>query len=99
MAKNGTRLFVGGGCALVLLLFVAGVFLTFGGRKGTVPSRTILEVNLETSLPEMESDDPFSVFSSQKLTLRDVVDALETAGDDPKVVGLVARVGAAPIGL
>ncbi len=99
MAKNGTRLFVGGGCALVLLLFVAGVFLTFGGRKGTVPSRTILELNLETSLPEMESDDPFSVFSSQKLTLRDVVDALEKGGDDPKVVGLVARIGAAPIGL
>ena len=31
--------------------------------------------------------------------MRDVVDALEKAGDDPHVVGLVARLGAAPLGV
>jgi protease-4 len=101
MAKGGKGLFV-----LVLVIVVlgavlvgAGVFLTGRGTP-QVPKRAILEVDLERGIPETPPDDPFAVFGGTRpLTLRDVVDALEKAGDDPHVVGLVARLGAAPIGV
>ncbi len=101
MAKGGKGLLV-----LVLVIAVlgaglvaAGVFLS-GLRTPSVPGRAILEVDLERPLPETPPDDPFAVFGGERaMTLRDVVDALEKAGDDPHVVGLVARLGAAPIGV
>lgn len=101
MAKGGKGLLV-----LVLVIAVlgaglvgAGIFVS-GMRTPSVPSRAILEVDLERALPETPPDDPFAVFGGERpLTLRDVVDALEKAGDDPHVVGLVARLGAAPIGV
>ena len=101
MAKGGKGLLV-----LVLVIAVlgaglvgAGIFVS-GMRTPSVPARAILEVDLERALPETPPDDPFAVFGGERpLTLRDVVDALEKAGDDPHVVGLVARLGAAPIGV
>ena len=101
MAKGGKGLLV-----LVLVIVVLGVVLVGAGvlltGRGTpqVPKRAILEVDLERGIPETPPDDPFAVFGGTRpLTLRDVVDALEKAGDDPHVVGLVARLGAAPIGV
>ena len=77
----------------------AGIFLS-GMKAPSVPSKAILEVDLERGLPETASESPFAVFGGERpLTLRDVVDALEKAGGDPHVVGLVARLGAAPIGV
>lgn len=101
MAKGGKGLLV-----LVLVIAVLGIVLVgagvlvSGAGKPSVPKRAILEVDLERGIPEMAPDDPFAVFGGERpLTLRDVVDALEKAGDDPNVVGLVARLGAAPIGV
>jgi protease-4 len=101
MAKGGKGLLV-----LVFVIVVLGVGLVVAGvllsGVGTpsVPGKAILEVDLERGLPETPPDDPFAVFGGERpLTLRDVVDALEKAGDDPHVVGLVARLGAAPIGV
>jgi protease-4 len=101
MPKGGKGLLL-----LVLLIVVLGVALVGAGvlltGRGTprVPKRAILEVDLERGIPETPPDDPFAVFGGTRpLTLRDVVDALEKAGDDPHVVGLVARLGAAPIGV
>src|SRR5262245_1086867 len=68
--------------------------------RPSVPGKTILEVNLETDLVEYVHEDPVA----QALTLetpvvRDIVEALEKAGDDSRVTGLVARIGAAPMGM
>jgi protease-4 len=101
MAKGGKGLLI-----LVLVIAVlgavlvgAGVLLS-GAGKPSVPKRAILELDLERGIPETPPNDPFAVFGGERpLTLRDVVDALEKAGDDPHVVGLVARIGAAPIGV
>lgn len=101
MAKGGKGLLV-----LVLVIVVlggglvgAGIFLS-GRKTPSVPSKAILEVDLERGLPETAPESPFAVFGGEKpLSLRDVVDALEKAGGDPHVVGLVARLGAAPIGV
>jgi protease IV len=101
MAKGGKGLLV-----LVLVIAVFGAVLVgagvlvSGSGKPSVPKRAILEVDLERGIPEMAPDDPFAVFGGERpMTLRDVVDALEKAGDDPNVVGFVARLGAAPIGV
>ena len=101
MAKGGKGLLV-----LVLVIVVlggglvgAGIFLS-GRKTPSVPSRAILEVDLERGLPETAPESPFAMFGGEKpLSLRDLVDALEKAGGDPHVVGLVARLGAAPIGV
>jgi protease-4 len=89
-----------GGLVVVVLVLGAGIGIVMKASKGGVPRATVLEVDLETALAEDVPDDIFAkAMSKDTLTLRDVVEALEKAADDPKVVGLVARVGAAPIGL
>ena len=101
MTKGGKGLLV-----LVLVISVfgavlvgAGIFVS-GMGKPSVPKKAILELDLERGIPETQPDNPFAAFGGERtLALRDVVDALEKAGDDPHVVGLVARLGAAPIGV
>ena len=101
MAKGGKGL---RGVVLVIVvlgagLVGAGIFLS-GKGKPQVPRKAILELDLERAIPEAAPENPFAVFGGEKaLTLRDVVDALERAGDDPHVVGLAARLGAAPLGV
>lgn len=101
MAKGGKGLLV---LVLVIVVLGAGLVgagvLLIGVKKPSVPSKAILELDLEQAIPETAPDSPFAAFAGERaLTLRDVVDALEKAGDDPHVVGLAARVGAAPIGV
>jgi protease-4 len=70
--------------------------LTFAMRCGetAVPARTVLEIDLEKPLEESTSDDPFAQLLGRKgASLRDVVEALEKARTDDRVVGLVAWVG------
>ena len=66
--------------------------------KGKVPGKTILEADLETSLLEYAPDTATARFMSRdRQTIRDVVDALDRGANDDRVVGLIARVGAAPM--
>jgi protease-4 len=68
------------------------------GAKGRVPSKTILEANFEQPLLEEMPDSPSARFTmNDRETLRDVIDALDRGADDDRVVGMIARVGAAPI--
>jgi protease-4 len=70
------------------------------GAKGKVPEKTILEANFEQGLPEDIPDNATAKFiMSEQPTVRDVVDALDRGADDDRVVGLVARIGAAPLGM
>jgi len=66
------------------------------GSKGVVPSKTILEANFEQSFPEDIPDTPAARFTmNERQTLRDVVDALDRGANDDRVVGMIARIGAA----
>src|SRR5947208_4011359 len=57
-------------------------------------SPVLLELDLSHPLVEQEPDDPIAKLRSRgKPRLRPVLKALHEAGDDPRVVGLVARVG------
>src|SRR5947208_8127406 len=56
--------------------------------------RLLLELDLSQPLVEQEPADPIAKLRARgKPRLRPVLRALHEAGDDPRVVGLVARVG------
>ncbi|MFY9559902.1 MAG: signal peptide peptidase SppA [Terriglobales bacterium] len=70
------------------------------GFKGKVPEKTILEANFEQALPEDIPDSPTAkLVMSERPTVRDVVDAIDRGADDDRVVGMVAKIGAAPLGM
>ena len=82
---------------LVLVLVVAaGIVLWAVTRagKGSVPGRTILEVDLDQEVIEYVPQDPLgALFLKEKLRMVDLVGALEAAAGDERVVALVAKIG------
>jgi protease-4 len=84
-----------GSVVFLALVGGAGVGLAVWASKGRVPPKTILEADFETTPPvEVVPDDPIAQLQlGPTLSVLDVVAALERASEDPRVVGLVARVG------
>jgi len=81
---------------LAMIIMIVAVI----GSKGKVPDRTILEANFEQGLPEYIPDSPTAKFlMKEQPTLRDVVDAIDRGAADDRVVGMVAKIGAAPLGM
>ncbi len=88
------------GTFVLLYAIFLGALIGYRKLGERVPQKAILEVNLETGLVEYVPDDPLArVMLRDKTTVRDLVEALTRAGDDSRVVGLVAHIGAAPMGL
>jgi protease-4 len=92
---------VGGVVVLGLIIFAVAIA---GGGTATapVPDRVVLEVNLERRLIEYVPQDPIAqalLLTEKPLTLRDLTDGIQRAAGDRRVVGLIARVGAAQMGL
>jgi protease IV len=83
------------GFATVLL--VAGVMLLVGGLKPSVtplPGNILLSVDLTRDLPEGASEEPvLRLLVGSKPTMRDFLDGIEAAGNDPRVKVLLARLG------
>jgi protease-4 len=64
-----------------------------------LPRTVVLELDLDQALVEQNPEDPVAdALSSGGLTLRDVVEALERGRTDPRVKGLVARLGEEGLG-
>jgi protease-4 len=88
--------------AIVLLLVAGGVaaaWLLFPGPP-QLPERIIITLDLREEVPEMQRADPLSALGlPQGPTLIELVMALERAGRDPRVQGLIARVDEAGPGL
>jgi protease-4 len=83
-----------------VLLYTLVILVVLAARSGHVPSRTILEVDLEQQMIEDAPDSPVAnVMLSDRPRVRDVVDALDRGANDERVVGLVARIGAVPMGM
>jgi protease-4 len=88
-----------GALVVIAAVVVAAAVLVFRARASRVPDKTVLELDLERALPERVPDNPLAqILNKDQPTLRDVVEGLEKAGDDPKVKALVATIGAAPLG-
>ena len=68
--------------------------------KGRVPSKTILEANFEKTFLEDAPDTPTArLMLTEKQTLRDVVDGIDRGASDDRVVGMIAKIGAVPMGM
>ena len=88
--------------ALTVFVFVLGLVAGIAARiaRGGVPSPAVLEANFETPLAEYVPDDPVArALFGERPSLRDVLDALTRASEDRRVKGLIARVGAEPLGM
>ena len=81
---------------LSVLLMGGGVLLLTGlaSDRAALPEAVVLRLDLERPLRAAAADDPLEgLVTARGETLRDVVDALDRAAKDPRVKGLVARVG------
>jgi protease IV len=89
--------------AILGALWLIGIVITLVaviGSKGRVPSKTILEANFEQSFLENKPDTPSAhLLLQDQETLRDVVDAIDRGAGDDRVVGMIAKIGAAPMGM
>lgn len=85
------------------VLLVAGILLAVGGLRPSVtplPANIALIADLTRALPEGASEEPvMRLLVGSKPTLRDFLDAIEAAGDDPRVKVLLARLGDDELGL
>lgn len=80
----------------VLVLAVTTLVVVIATRMVSrrIDRGTVLEVDLDGGVFEQPPDQPIDrLLNRSGVALRDVTDALERAADDPRVVGLVARVG------
>jgi hypothetical protein len=78
--------------SIILIICLVGVVLLV--IEGRVPKKTILEINFEGDFVECLPDDPVTktIFGNTP-KMRDVVDALEKASEDDRVVGFIAKIG------
>ncbi len=84
----------------VLAAVTALVAIVSQVARRDIPSHTVLEVDLDGGIVEAVSEDPIGralAFGSS--VLRDVVDAIDRAANDPRVEGLIARLGTGEIGI
>lgn len=100
MRRTIGKIFAWIGFVFVVLVVVGVIAAVRLGKKKEVPAKALLELNLEQELVETESSDPLAQLTGKnKLSMRDVLDALEKAESDGRVSGLLARIGAAKMGL
>ncbi|MBZ4419071.1 signal peptide peptidase SppA [Myxococcus sp. RHSTA-1-4] len=82
-----------GAMSVLFVVGLIGLMVLASASGPTVPSNIVLELDLDRPLPEHVSGDSLaSAFGEDPPTVRDVVDALEKAGQDPRVKSLVARI-------
>lgn len=89
-----------GALTLIAVLLIAACIVVIPLARKSLPEQVILEVDLEKPLVEYVPQGPLAqALMRKEITVRDIVEALELASGDERVTGLVARVGAAPMGL
>ncbi|MGA2965237.1 MAG: signal peptide peptidase SppA [Terriglobales bacterium] len=82
------------------LIGMAIALIVESNANGRVPSRTILEANFEQAFMEDVPDTPSAHFMlTERQTVRDVVDAIDRGASDNRVVGMIAKIGATPMGM
>lgn len=88
------------GVLVVALIAVGvGLWLWAAPSEPRLADTNILTVDLTKAFSDGPSDDGLeSILFGGASTLRDVLDGLERAGSDPRVKGIVARVGDGEIG-
>jgi protease-4 len=89
--------------AAIAVLSLVGVAVTvakLGGTKPALAGAIVLTADLNGGLTDGPGEDALSrVLFGTKTTLRDFVEALDRAGDDPRVKSLYLRLGDDSLGL
>ncbi|MFQ5523917.1 MAG: signal peptide peptidase SppA [Acidimicrobiia bacterium] len=86
--------------ALGLLAVTLAVAVAYRLLRRRVPSRTVLELDLESGVVEHVPSHPVGrALASGKPVLRDIVEALTRAASDNRVDALVVRLGNGQVGL
>src|SRR6202142_956971 len=89
-----------GTVSILFFLLVLVVGFPASSYKGRVPSSAVLEVNLESGVIEDIPDDAVArAMLGNQPSMRDIVDAIESASTDDRVKGLFARFGGSSMGL
>lgn len=84
---------IGGGVALLFVIIAALK------DDDSVPDRVFLSINLERQVVEYVSNNPFAKLMNEDVqSLKDIVATLDRASTDERVIGLIAKVGNAPMG-
>ena len=86
---------------IVVLLLAGGGWLAYRSLQNgePVPETIVLDLDLDRSLVEHVPADPVAgALFGREESLRDVVDALDRARQDPRVKGVVARLGGDQLG-
>lgn len=87
-------------CLVLVLVFVAVVRAIRSFFRRRMPKRLFLELDLNQPLVEVDGGDPFvRVLRPGSLTLREVLEALERARNDSRVVGVILNCSGAAVGL
>ena len=87
------------------LVIAGGVALTYGLRdfakfENPVPERAVLTLDLADGVVETTAGNPFVLAGiDKKIGLGDLIQGLEAAGRDPRIAGLVVRLGSGALGL
>jgi len=99
MKRLLVRLLASIGALLIVGAVIAGIYHMV--CKGRVPRKTVLEIDFQQPLVEFVPDDPAAKIlgGGKQPRVLDIVQALERAGDDKRVVGLVARCGSGGLGM
>jgi protease-4 len=87
---------------LVVLLVVAGAGFVWWQRSGEagIADDTVLTLELGTAFPDAPPSSGIAkILFPERAPLRDVLDALARAGDDPHIAGLIAHVGDGEFGI
>lgn len=88
------------GLATLLILGV-GLWAALSLKdEAALPPRMVLSLDLEARFHEVASSDPLATLSGEKsYVLRSVIDAIDRAGADKRVVGLFATLGHSGLGM
>ena len=85
--------------AWVVVMAIVGAIATLMSQE-SLPERIVLEIDFEREFAEYVPDDPLaSILMEQTASARDIVDALQQAATDDRVLALVARAGTPRMGL
>lgn len=80
-----------------LLILVGAIIMLLGTRalvRRRVPRGSVIEIDLDGGVVETRGSDPITRAATRNaVTLRDVVDALDRGANDPRISGLIVRIG------
>ncbi|MBL0941202.1 MAG: signal peptide peptidase SppA [Alphaproteobacteria bacterium] len=86
--------------AIVVIIAISVIILVLQRQRAEVPESTVLLLNFSNELAEnQESEGLSAIVGDGKNSLKQIVDAIDTASHDDRVIGIVARLDHASMGM